>query len=314
MSQVNNPEAVLPARADLGGLAPNLCLAVSKLFLKNGALKRFGFRKAEVTRFDSMENYVADRTEQISEYQTLFRPFVSFGGKTVLEVGCNRGYLLNSFLQHETFTAVGADINPEALAVARENYGDRIKFVQTTATGIPLPDASVDVIYTIDTVEHLSRIREMFTDCLRVLKPGGTMLVHFQGWYGPYGSHLEDIIPFPWPNVVFSMDTLLKVAAHLYDSPDYDVACYFVDEKTGERKPNPYLDRAQWDEFLNHLTIRQFKRLIRELPFEVVHFENIGFGGRTYKVGQYLSHLSKVPVFNEFFTKATFAVLKKPAT
>jgi ubiquinone/menaquinone biosynthesis C-methylase UbiE len=311
MNRINHSDSASVANTKPSGLGPNVCLAISKLFLKNGALGRFGFRKAELRRFDSMENYIADRTEQIDDYLTLFRPFVSFTDKTVLEIGCNRGYLINSFLQNERFTAIGADIDPAALEIARQTYGDKINFVKTTATTVPLPAASVDIIYTIDTVEHLSKVREIFTDSWRVLKPGGTMLVHFQSWYGPCGSHLEDIIPFPWANVVFSMDTLLKVAAHLYDSPDYDVACYFVDQQTGERKPNPYLDKARWDEFLNHLTIRQFRRMIRELPFEVAHFENIGFGGRTYKVGQYLRQLSKVPLINEFFTKATFAVLKK---
>ncbi len=307
-----NTNTTFAGEQELSGLGPKLCLAASKQFLRNGALNRYGFRKAEITRFESMENYIADRTEQIDEYLELFRPFVSFKDKTVLEVGCSQGYLINSFLQHEKFTAIGADIDSDALKIARENYGDKIRFIQTTASSIPLPDASVDVIYTIDTVEHLSNIRAIFADCYRILKPGGIMFVHFQGWYGPYGSHLEDIIPFPWANALFSMDTLLKVAAHLYESPDYDVACYFVDPETGERKPNPYLDRAGWDEFLNHLTIRQFRKVTRELPFEVIHFENIGFGGRTFRIGKYLSKLSKVPVANEFFTKATFAVMCKP--
>ncbi|HMQ04674.1 MAG TPA: class I SAM-dependent methyltransferase [Pyrinomonadaceae bacterium] len=275
-------------------------------------LNRFGFRKAEITRFESMENYIADRTEQIDEYLELFGPFAEFKNKTVMEVGCSQGYLLNSFLDNVHFYPIGADLDADALDIARKNYGEKIRFVQTTASSIPVADESVDIIYSIDTVEHLSNIRAIFSECYRILKPGGTMFVHFQGWYGPYGSHLEDIIPFPWANAVFSMDTLLKVAAHLYDSPDYDVACYFVDPETGKRKPNPYLDRAGWDEFLNHLTIRQFKRVISELPFEVKHFENIGFGGRTFRIGRYLSKLSKVPVANEFFTKATFTVLGKP--
>jgi SAM-dependent methyltransferase len=258
-----------------------------------------------------MDNYVADRVEQINDYVELFSPYVSFAGKTVLELGCNKGYLLNSFLHNEEFDAIGAEIDPEALQVARENYGDRIKFVQTTPTVIPLPNSSVDVIYTIDTVEHLSSPADIFAECLRVLKPGGTFLVHFSAWLAPYGSHLEDVIPIPWANAVFSMDTLLDVAAHLYDSPDYDVACYYIDQKTGRRKPNPFLNKAKWDEFLNHITIRRFRKIIRQMPFEIVHLENIGFGGRSFKAGRLLGKLSQVPVAEEFFTKATFAVLKK---
>jgi SAM-dependent methyltransferase len=307
MSILNPPSAAAP---EVQGLSANLCLAISKLFL-NGSLKRFGFRKKEITRFDSRENYIADRVEQIDDYLRLFRPFVSFAGKTVLDLGCNRGYLLNSFLQRENFRAIGADISQAALQIARETYGDRIEFVQTTPTSIPLPDASVDVIYTIDTVEHLSRPREIFADCLRALRPGGILLAHFQGWLGPYGSHLEDIIPFPWANVIFSMDTLLQVAAHLYESPDYKVACYYLDPKTGERKPNPFLDKAVWDEFLNHIKIRQFRKIVRELQFEVLHMENIGFSGKTFPMARYLAKLSQAPIAEEFFTKATFAALRK---
>ena len=290
-----------------------LCLTMSKLFLNNGPLRRFGFRKAEITRFDSMTNWVSERVEQISDYVDLFSPFVSFEGKTVLELGSNRGYLLDSFLQNETFDAIGAEIDPESLDFARKAYGDRIKFVESTPDAIPLDDESVDVIYTIDTVEHLSDPRAIFDECLRVLRPGGTMLVHFSAWFAPYGSHLEDIIPIPWANSIFSMDTLLDVAAHLYESPDYDVACYYIDEKTGGRRPNPFLDKPKWEEFLNRITIRKFRRLIREMPFEIVHFENIGFGGKSFKAGKLVGKLSRVPVAEEFFTKATFAVLRKPA-
>ncbi len=309
-----NAVNTFPVRPQITGAKAKACLAVSKLFLNNGPLKRFGFRKAEITRFDSMDNYIAERVEQINDYVELFSPFVSFADKTVLELGSNKGYLLNSFLQHEKFDAIGAEIDPEAIAYARENYGKNIKFVQTTPTSIPLPDNSVDVIYTIDTVEHLSDPAQIFAECLRVLRPGGTFLIHFSAWLAPYGSHLEDVIPIPWANAVFSMDTLLDVAAHLYDSPDYDVACYYIDQKTGQRKPNPFLNKAKWEEFLNHITIRRFRKIIRNMPFEMVHLENIGFGGKSFKAGRFLGKLSQVPVAEEFFTKATFAVLKKPET
>jgi ubiquinone/menaquinone biosynthesis C-methylase UbiE len=295
---------------EIRGPRERLCLAMSKLFL-SGSLKRFGFRRSQITRFDTQANYIADRVEQVDEYVHLFRPFVSFAGNTVCELGCNVGYLLDGFLQRENFRAIGLDIDADALEIARETYGSRIEFVGTTATAIPLPDDSVDVMYTIDTVEHLSHPRQILAECFRVLRPGGTLLVHFHAWLGPYGSHLEDIIPFPWPNVVFSMDTLLKVAAHLYESPDYKPACYFLDPGTGRRKPNPYLDHARWNEYLNHIKIGEFRRMIRELPFDVIHLENIGFGGKCFPLARRLSRLAQWPIAEEFFTKATFTVLRK---
>lgn len=304
------PPAGQDVPASINNLRQRTCLALARSFLK-GPLKRFGFRAPAITRFDSMENYIEDRVADVSDYRSLFSRFAKFEGKTVLELGCNRGYLLHSFLQHEQFNAIGADLDTSALDLARQTYGDRIRFVQTTPTSIPVEDDSVDVIYTIDTVEHLSRPREIFEDAYRILKPGGVFLVHFHPWLGPYGSHLEDIIPFPWPHVLFSMDVLLDVSAALYDSPDYIPAWYHYDQN-GQKRLHNFNDRKFWSEYLNHITIRQFKLLLKKLPFEIVHLEKIGFGGKTFKLASYFRKLAQAPLTDEFCTNAVFCVLRKP--
>jgi SAM-dependent methyltransferase len=291
-----------------------LCMALARLFMET-PLRRFNLREnTHGNRYDSMENYVQDRVSNTQKYRDHFSRFVSFRDRTVLEVGCSSGYLLNSFLEQEPFTAIGADLSPEAIAQARKDYGERIRFVETTPTSIPLPDASVDIAYTVDTVEHLSRPKEIFLDVHRILKPGGLFLLHFGPWYGPCGAHLEDIIPFPWPQVIFSMDTLLKVAARIYDSPDHKAACYWFDQETGQRRPNPYLDREKWRAYLNDVTVRKFKRIVHELPFEKVHLRTHGFGGTTFKAAKAVSWLAQVPVANEIFTSYVFCVLRKPPT
>ena len=286
-----------------------LCYQLSLAFL--GSLKRFGSRTPEITRFDSNEQYFQQRVAETSHYRALFKPFVSFEGKTVLDLGCNRGYLLHSFLQHENFEAIGADLVSYYLKDARRDYGDIIEFVQSTPTTIPLADNSVDVVYTIDTVEHLSEPKQIFMEIFRVLKPGGQCLVHFNPWLHPHGSHLEDIITFPWPHAFFSMDTLLTVAAKLYDSPAYVTSCYFLDSN-GKKKPNPFVNRDTWGTYLNYMTIRKFNQLLEALPFEVKHQERIGFGGNTFKLSRFVRRLAQVPVFDEFFTSVLFTVLTKP--
>jgi ubiquinone/menaquinone biosynthesis C-methylase UbiE len=142
-----------------------------------------------------MKSYASIRWKITSQIESnrlmiteLFTPFVDFAGRTVLELGCNKGYLLNSFLQLSEFRAIDAEIHPEALKIAEANYGERITFIRTSADRIPLPDESVDVIYTIDTVEHLSSPSKIFSECFRVLRPGGMFLVHFEAWLTPYGS------------------------------------------------------------------------------------------------------------------------------
>ena len=290
-------------------LSAQLCYGLAVAFL--GPLRRLGSRTPAITRFDSNENYFAQRVAHTSHYRELFAPHVSFEGMTVLDLGCNRGYLLNSFSQHEKFEGIGADLVSYYLKDARRDYGDRFKFVETTPTTIPLPDASVDVVYTIDTIEHLSQPKELFGEVYRVMKPGGVFLIHYNPWLNPHGSHLEDIIAFPWPHVFFSMDTLLRVAARLYDSPHYDAACYFLDKK-GQKVPNPYKDQKSWGTYLNFMTIRKFNRLLKQTPFRLKHQEKIGFGGSTFKISRAVRGLAQVPVLNEFFTSVLFTVLEKP--
>ncbi len=298
----------------LGRPSEKLCLAVSRLFMDT-PLRRLNLREhTQNNRYDSMENYVEDRVSNVARYGELFSRFASFGGKTVLELGCSSGYILNTFLEKEPFTAIGADLSAEVLEHGRTQYGDRIRFVQTTPTSIPVEDDSVDVIYTVDTVEHLSQPQTIFRDAYRILKPGGLFLVHFGPWYGACGAHLEDIIPFPWPQVFFSMDTLLKVAAHIYDSPDHTPACYWIDQQTGQRRANPYLDRERWRTYLNDVTVRKFKRIVRALPFEPVHLKCNGFGGTTFKAAKAFRWLAHTPVLNELFTSYIFCVLRKPAS
>ena len=292
-------------------IAGHVCLGLARLFMK-GPLRRFnGIERALGDRFASKENYVADRVSNVSDYRKLFNGFVAFEGKTVLELGCSTGYLLNSFLQQEDFTAIGADISASVLARARANYGNRIQFVQTTPASIPLPNESVDVIYCVDTVEHLSRPLEIFIDSFRILKPGGLFLIHFGPWFNPSGAHMEDIIPFPWPHVIFSMDTVLNVAAHIYESKDHKHACYWYDSN-GQLRKNPYLDRQWWREYLNDLTIRKFKRMLRRLQYETIEFRPLGFGGKAFPAARLLSGFARVPVLNEFFIKAVLCVLRKP--
>jgi len=288
-------------------LSESLCYYLASCFL--GPLRRFGSRTRAITRFDSNENYFEQRVAETSHYRKLFSPFVSFEGKTVLELGCNRGYLLHSFLQHENFEAIGADVH--YLEEAKRDYGDHIKFVQSTPTNIPLPSSSVDVVFTIDTIEHLSKPKEILCEVFRVLRPGGIFLVHFNPWLNPHGHHLEDIITFPWPHAVFSMNTLLNVAEKLYDSPAYPTSCYFIDAD-GNKKPNPYKDRTMWNNYLNFMTIKRFNQLLGELPFGVRHQERIGFGGSTFKLSRMVRGLAKAPVLTEYFTSVLFTVLVKP--
>jgi ubiquinone/menaquinone biosynthesis C-methylase UbiE len=291
-------------------LGQRLCQGMVEVFRRT-PLQRLALRNETTQRYSSAEAYVADRTGQIADYRELFAKFASFQDKVVADLGCSRGYILDAFLHSGPFTPIGIESDPQVLRLGAREF-PHIRFVQSTAAAIPLPDESVDVMYTIDTVEHLIRPLEIFRECYRVLRPGGQFLVHFHPWLGPYGAHLEDIIPFPWPHVVFSMETLLATAAGIYDSAGHVPAFYWIDPETGKRRPNPYRDVERWREFLNRITIRQFRRVLASTSFQIEHYEQIGFGGRRFAWARYLNGAARIPGLDEFFSRAVFCVLRKP--
>jgi hypothetical protein len=88
-------------------------------------------------------------------------------------------------------------------------------------------------------------------------------------------------------------------------------AFYWFDAETGQRRPNPYRDVAHWREFLNRMTIREFRKVLAGTSFQLEHFEQIGFGGRRFPLARYLSGFARIPGLDEFFARAVFCVVRK---
>jgi SAM-dependent methyltransferase len=99
------------------------------------------------------------------------------GGRRVLDAACGEGY--GSFLLAGTAAHVtGVDLSAAAIAHARERYPrDNLAFVTASVAQLPLAPASVDVIASFETIEHLRAQREMLAEFRRVLSPGGVLVI-----------------------------------------------------------------------------------------------------------------------------------------
>ncbi|HLP12580.1 MAG TPA: class I SAM-dependent methyltransferase [Flavobacteriales bacterium] len=97
--------------------------------------------------------------------------------KVVLDIASGEGYgsnLLASVASHVT----GVDISVEAVKHASEKYTKKnIVFKQGSATKIPLENASVDIVTSFETIEHLVEHDVMLEEFKRVLKPGGILII-----------------------------------------------------------------------------------------------------------------------------------------
>ena len=106
-------------------------------------------------------------------------------GATVLDVGGGPGYFEDSFL---AAGARYAGLEPDAGELtARDQVGARM--VRGSGTALPVADASVDVAYSSNVLEHVSRPETMAAEMLRVTRPGGTVLLSWTPWWAPWGGH-----------------------------------------------------------------------------------------------------------------------------
>lgn len=98
-------------------------------------------------------------------------------GKDVLDIASGEGFG-SSLLAAEARSVIGVDISEEAVTHAQKKYRNpRLRFLTGSATAIPLPDASVDVVVSFETLEHISAHEEMLAEIKRVLRPNGVLVM-----------------------------------------------------------------------------------------------------------------------------------------
>ena len=100
-------------------------------------------------------------------------------GKRVLEVGCGTGLILGRLASCAAH-ACGVDLSPGMLRVARARGLD---VVVGSATSLPYPDASFELVCSFKVLAHVPDITRALAEIARVTRPGGTMVLEF---YNPW--------------------------------------------------------------------------------------------------------------------------------
>lgn len=91
-----------------------------------------------------------------------------------MDVGCNRGYYIS---QYRNGTSIGIDIAFSVLNQARKRL-PKTNLIQADAQNLAfLKSNSIDSILCSEVIEHVTAPHRVISECFRVLKPGGRILL-----------------------------------------------------------------------------------------------------------------------------------------
>jgi SAM-dependent methyltransferase len=96
-------------------------------------------------------------------------------GGRALDVGCGEGRFCR-ILRREGFDPVGLDPTAELLDAARAQDPGGL-YVEGLGEALDLPDASFDLVVSCLSLIDMAQAGEAIAEMVRVLKPGGTLLV-----------------------------------------------------------------------------------------------------------------------------------------
>ncbi len=124
------------------------------------------------------------------------------------------------------------------------------------ATQMSFPENSFDLIISRSVLEHIPSIDKLYSEIERVLRPGCIIYHEIDPFSWLRGCHKRGLVDIPWAHARLTSREFYR----------------FVSENEGARIADKRLKRVTT---LNHQTLKQWKFLHENSPFEIVDWQEI---------------------------------------
>jgi ubiquinone/menaquinone biosynthesis C-methylase UbiE len=116
----------------------------------------------------------------------LIRRYVPLEGRRILDIGCGLGAYVANFRRF-TDEAYGMDVDPPRVQEGRRRGVENLMLA--AAESLPFVDGSFDVIVLNEVIEHVRDDRATLREALRVLRPGGSVVIYAPNRLYPFETH-----------------------------------------------------------------------------------------------------------------------------
>ena len=119
------------------------------------------------------------REQECSEYVRCNKALVQarfpgFSGERVLDLGCGYGYYTDYF-RTAGADAIGIDGSEKMIELARTEYPNTRFLVMDITKPLAFADGEFDVVFCNQVLMDIAHIAPVFSECRRILKPGGIL-------------------------------------------------------------------------------------------------------------------------------------------
>lgn len=118
---------------------------------------------------------------------TLVQKHTELQGKKILDVGCGIGVYSHRFYQESGFV-FGVDVNEKDIKKAKALFSG-IEFQAIAPASFPFENNFFDIIFLHEVLEHAESDKKTIGESLRVLKPGGKIIIFAPNKWFPFETH-----------------------------------------------------------------------------------------------------------------------------